>query len=91
MIHFISSTQSHNCIRDGDPKKNAAVKVRWTDNELYNGKFVRSYYVKLYDVEFENEAVVTVKREDVYAQEEPLPKRVQTRFVSLSNIYIYLK
>ena len=90
VVFFI---QSHDCINGVDPEKGAPVVVRWTDNELYNGKFVKSYYVKLYDVEFENESVVTVKREDIYATEEPLPKRVKTRFVSLvcsNNLSVFI-
>ncbi|XP_072030624.1 LOW QUALITY PROTEIN: lysine-specific demethylase 4C-like [Amphiura filiformis] len=83
---FAQDIESHDCIHNKDPQKGEAVTVRWTDNELYNGKFVKSYYVKLYDVEFENESVVTVKREDIYAREEPLPKRVKTRFSHASDM-----
>ena len=56
--------------------------MRWTDGLLYKGTFVTNYSVKMYDVEFEDGSISRVKREDVFCQDEPLPKKVATKLVS---------
>ncbi|XP_022101943.1 lysine-specific demethylase 4A-like isoform X2 [Acanthaster planci] len=79
-------SESHDCTTDGPPNEGVAVKVRWTDGLIYSGTFVKSYIVKMYDIEFEDGSVSRVKREDVYSQEEPLPKKVTTKLSAASDM-----
>ncbi|XP_071480917.1 lysine-specific demethylase 4C-like isoform X2 [Diadema antillarum] len=71
--------ESHNIVRDGPPEVGADVDVRWVDGILYAGTFINSYSTKMYEVEFEDGSVVTVKKEDIYKEGEPMPKRVRIR------------
>lgn len=58
------------------------MKVRWTDGILYDGAYVKDSFIKIYDVEFQDGSIVTVKREDIYAHGEEIPKKVRTKLVS---------
>ncbi|XP_038075138.1 lysine-specific demethylase 4A-like isoform X2 [Patiria miniata] len=78
--------ESHDCMRNGPPSEGDAVTVRWTDGLVYRGTFVKSYMVQMYDVEFEDGSVLRVKREDLYSQEEPLPKKVTTKLSTASDM-----
>ena len=74
--------QSHNIAEDGPPEVGADVEVRWIDGVLYPGTFINSYATKMYVVQFEDGSVIVVKKEDIYKEGEPMPKRVRSRLVS---------
>ncbi|XP_078573890.1 lysine-specific demethylase 4C-like isoform X2 [Branchiostoma floridae x Branchiostoma japonicum] len=78
---FPQDIESHNCERDGPPLEGTPVTVRWTDGILYNAVFVGYSTVTMYQVEFEDGSQLTVKREDVYTEDEDLPRRVRSRLV----------
>uniref|UniRef100_A0A4W3H8L7 [histone H3]-trimethyl-L-lysine(9) demethylase n=1 Tax=Callorhinchus milii TaxID=7868 RepID=A0A4W3H8L7_CALMI len=77
-----------NCLQLGPPVGGAVVQVRWTDGLVYGAQFVASHDIQLYQVEFEDGSQLMVKREDVYTFDEELPKRVKSRLVMLSVVYL---
>uniref|UniRef100_A0A3Q0T476 [histone H3]-trimethyl-L-lysine(9) demethylase n=1 Tax=Amphilophus citrinellus TaxID=61819 RepID=A0A3Q0T476_AMPCI len=85
---FPEDIESRDCVRLGPPAKGDAVQVRWTDGLIYGAKFVASHSIPMYLVEFEDGSQVTAKREDIYALDEDLPKRVKSRMVSLNFMQI---
>ncbi|XP_033109242.1 lysine-specific demethylase 4C-like [Anneissia japonica] len=82
---FPEDIQSHHCLRDGPPAEGEPVRVLWTDNQVYNGCYVACNKVQMVDIEFEDGVVMAIKREDVYANDEPLPKKVKSRLSSASD------
>uniref|UniRef100_A0A3B4UFF0 [histone H3]-trimethyl-L-lysine(9) demethylase n=1 Tax=Seriola dumerili TaxID=41447 RepID=A0A3B4UFF0_SERDU len=81
---FPEDIENRDCVRLGPPTEGDAVQVRWTDGLIYGAKFM---YVCLHiQVEFEDGSQITVKREDIYALDEDLPKRVKSRMSVASDM-----
>ncbi|XP_022610688.1 lysine-specific demethylase 4A-like isoform X4 [Seriola dumerili] len=83
---FPEDIENRDCVRLGPPTEGDAVQVRWTDGLIYGAKFVASHSIPMYLVEFEDGSQITVKREDIYALDEDLPKRVKSRMSVASDM-----
>uniref|UniRef100_A0A8C1UW50 [histone H3]-trimethyl-L-lysine(9) demethylase n=1 Tax=Cyprinus carpio TaxID=7962 RepID=A0A8C1UW50_CYPCA len=78
---FPEDIVNRDCRQLGPPSKGDVVQVRWTDGLIYGAKFVSDHIIPMYQVEFEDDSQLNVKREDVYSLDEELPKRVKARLV----------
>ncbi|XP_030851905.1 lysine-specific demethylase 4C isoform X2 [Strongylocentrotus purpuratus] len=78
--------ESHNIAADGVPEVGSDVEVRWVDALLYPGTFINSYSTKMYEVLFEDGSVITVKKEDIYKEGEPMPKKVRARLSEATEV-----
>ncbi|OAD59623.1 putative lysine-specific demethylase 4B [Eufriesea mexicana] len=65
------------------PQQGAAVVVKWTDGNLYNGIFEGTNHRIMYTVIFEDGSQLVLKRNEIYSLQEDMPKRVRSRLVSL--------
>ncbi|XP_030630394.1 lysine-specific demethylase 4A [Chanos chanos] len=83
---FPEDIVNRDCVKLGPPPEGEVVQVRWTDGLLYGAKFVAAHIIPMYQVEFEDESQLTVKRDDVYSLDEELPKRVKARLSVASDM-----
>ncbi|XP_046732188.1 lysine-specific demethylase 4A isoform X2 [Silurus meridionalis] len=83
---FPEDIVNRDCVRLGPPAEGAVVQVRWTDGLIYGAKFVAAHVIPMYQLEFEDESQLTVKREEVYCLDEELPKRVKARLSVASDM-----
>ncbi|XP_034558557.1 lysine-specific demethylase 4A isoform X3 [Notolabrus celidotus] len=83
---FPEDIESRDCVHLGPPAEGDAVQVRWTDGLIYGAKFVAAHSIPMYLVEFEDASQISVKREDIYALDEDLPKRVKSRMSVASDM-----
>uniref|UniRef100_A0A8C2PSB5 [histone H3]-trimethyl-L-lysine(9) demethylase n=1 Tax=Cyprinus carpio TaxID=7962 RepID=A0A8C2PSB5_CYPCA len=83
---FPEDIVNRDCRQLGPPSKGDIVQVLWTDGLIYGAKFVSEHIIPMYQVEFEDESQLTVKREDVYSLDEELPKRVKARLSVASDM-----
>ncbi|GAB6026609.1 Lysine-specific demethylase 4C [Chamberlinius hualienensis] len=74
-----SDIQSHNCLKDGPPDIDENIIVKWTDGENYDAVFRGTTTTKLYKVRFEDDSTNWLRRTDVFAEGEELPKKVKTK------------
>ncbi|XP_035228872.1 lysine-specific demethylase 4C-like [Stegodyphus dumicola] len=70
---------SRNVAIHGSPQINEKVKVKWTDDKIYNGIFKGSQSCELYVIEFDDGSVLHQERKQIYAADEDLPKEVQSK------------
>uniref|UniRef100_A0A672QVU7 [histone H3]-trimethyl-L-lysine(9) demethylase n=1 Tax=Sinocyclocheilus grahami TaxID=75366 RepID=A0A672QVU7_SINGR len=83
---FPEDIVNRDCRQLGPPSEGDVVQVRWTDGLIYGAKFVSDHIIPMYQVEFEDDSQLTVKREDVYSLNEVLPKRVKARLSVASDM-----
>ncbi|XP_052469805.1 lysine-specific demethylase 4A isoform X1 [Carassius gibelio] len=83
---FPEDIVNRDCSQLGPPSEGDVVQVRWTDGLIYGAKFVSDHIIPMYQVEFEDDSQLTVKREDVYSLDEELPKRVKARLSVASDM-----
>ncbi|XP_039532600.1 lysine-specific demethylase 4A isoform X2 [Pimephales promelas] len=83
---FPEDIVNRDCLKHGPPSEGDVVQVRWTDGLIYGAKFVSDHIIPMYQVEFEDDSQLTVKREDVYSLDEELPKRVKGRLSVASDM-----
>ncbi|XP_075318875.1 lysine-specific demethylase 4C-like isoform X7 [Odontesthes bonariensis] len=77
---------SRDCMNLGPPEVGEAVQVKWPDGLFYGAKYLGSSVSHMYQVEFEDGSQVLAKREDVYALDEDLPKKVKRRLSTASSM-----
>lgn len=83
---FPEDIVNRDCKRLGPPSEGDVVQVQWTDGLIYGAKFVSDHIIPMYQVEFEDDSQLTVKREDVFSLDEELPKRVKARLSVASDM-----
>lgn len=83
---FPEDIVNRDCTRHGPPSEGEVVQVQWTDGLIYGAKFVSDHIIPMYQVEFEDDSQLTVKREDVFSLDEELPKRVKSRLSVASDM-----
>ncbi|KAF4076292.1 hypothetical protein AMELA_G00212720 [Ameiurus melas] len=83
---FPEDIVNRDCVLLGPPAEGDVVQVRWTDGLIYGAKFVAAHVIPMYQLEFEDESQLTVKREEVYCLDEELPKRVKARLSVASDM-----
>ncbi|XP_006813368.2 lysine-specific demethylase 4C [Saccoglossus kowalevskii] len=77
---------SHDCEHYGPPPEGSEVAVKWTDGVTYRATFKGYHTVTLYHAVFEDGSLVTLKRELLYTEDEPLPKRVQSKLSTATDM-----
>ncbi|XP_056265341.1 lysine-specific demethylase 4C isoform X3 [Pseudoliparis swirei] len=77
---------SRDCMNLGPPEVGEDVQVKWPDGLFYGAKYLGSNVSYMYQVEFEDGSQVLAKREDVYALDEDLPKKVKRRLSTASSM-----
>ncbi|XP_068448176.1 lysine-specific demethylase 4C isoform X3 [Clinocottus analis] len=77
---------SRDCMSLGPPEVGEAVQVKWPDGLFYGAKYLGANVSYMYQVEFEDGSQVLAKREDVYALDEDLPKKVTRRLSTASSM-----
>ncbi|GFX30025.1 probable lysine-specific demethylase 4B [Trichonephila clavipes] len=76
---------SRNVSVHGSPQMNEKVRVKWTDDKIYNGIFKGSQTCELYVIEFDDESVLHQERKQIYAADEELPKEVLAKVSTSSD------
>ncbi|XP_015592194.1 lysine-specific demethylase 4A isoform X2 [Cephus cinctus] len=61
------------------PAIGSNVKVKWTDNRVYDGVFTGTNHRIMYTVIFEDGSQLVLKRNEIYSLTEDMPKRVLSR------------
>ncbi|XP_033212914.1 lysine-specific demethylase 4C-like [Belonocnema kinseyi] len=61
------------------PAIGAQVRVKWTDDNVYDGIFEGTNHRIMYNVVFEDSSQLLLKRNEIYSLQEDLPKRVRLR------------
>ncbi|KAL0103662.1 hypothetical protein PUN28_017730 [Cardiocondyla obscurior] len=64
------------------PPLGAAVKVKWTDGEIYDGIFEGTNHRIMFTVCFEDGSQLVLKRNEIYCLQEAMPKRVRSRLLT---------
>lgn len=76
---FPEDIQDRNCIAKGPPAVGTSVKVKWPDGVVYGAVFRGQSSCAMYTVEFEDGSELTFKREELWKENEELPKSVKSR------------
>ncbi|XP_030646961.1 lysine-specific demethylase 4B [Chanos chanos] len=76
---------SHDCLRSGPPATGEHIVVKTLDDQVVNAYFVKKHVHWFYQVEFQDESQLLLKRTDIHSLEKELPKRVQSRLVSSNS------
>lgn len=77
---------SRDCIMYGPPEVGEMVQVKWTDGQVYQAEFKGTTTRKQYTVEFEDGSERTIKREDLFTEDEELPKKVKSRLSTATEM-----
>ncbi|XP_070563071.1 lysine-specific demethylase 4A-like [Ptychodera flava] len=83
---FPCDIENYDCDRTGPPAEGSAVQVRWPDGLVYSAQFRGYHTITLYQVTFEDGSSTTVKREDLYIEDESLPKRVRSKLSTATDM-----
>ncbi|XP_015122573.1 lysine-specific demethylase 4A isoform X2 [Diachasma alloeum] len=68
------------------PTVGAAVKVKWTDGQIYDGIFEGTNPRYMYTVLFEDASQLVVKRDQIYSLQEDMPRRVLSRLSTATEM-----
>ncbi|XP_011872094.1 PREDICTED: lysine-specific demethylase 4C-like isoform X2 [Vollenhovia emeryi] len=60
----------------------AAVRVNWTDGQIYDGVFEGTNHRIMFTVIFEDGSQLVLKRNEIYSLQEDMPKRVRSRLLT---------
>ncbi|XP_077980829.1 lysine-specific demethylase 4C-like [Glandiceps talaboti] len=78
---------NRDCERYGPPPEGSIVNVKWPDGVIYSAMFRGYHTMTLYQVSFEDGSVTTLKREDLYIENESLPRRVRAKLLPHTAAY----
>ncbi|XP_012522315.1 uncharacterized protein LOC105828504 isoform X2 [Monomorium pharaonis] len=67
---------------ENTPPVGAAVQVKWTDGQTYDGIFEGTNHRMMFTVIFEDGSKLVLKRNEIYSLQEDMPKRVRSRLLS---------
>ncbi|XP_011313224.1 lysine-specific demethylase 4C-like isoform X2 [Fopius arisanus] len=68
------------------PSVGAAVKVKWTDGQSYDGIFEGTNPRYMYTVLFEDGSQLVIKRDQIYSLQEEMPRRVLSRLSTATEM-----
>ncbi|KAM6230456.1 lysine-specific demethylase 4C-like [Porphyrio hochstetteri] len=77
---------SRDCLALGPPAEGEVVQVKWPDGKVYVTRYVGSKTTHRYQVEFEDGSGKLVKSKEIYTLDEKLPKNVEARFSTASDM-----
>ncbi|KAL2090227.1 hypothetical protein ACEWY4_014915 [Coilia grayii] len=72
---------SHDCLRSGVPETGEMLCVATADGQMLTASFIKAHTHRCYQVEFQDESQLLLKRSEIYTLEQELPKRVMARLV----------
>ncbi|KAJ6655763.1 hypothetical protein lerEdw1_004816 [Lerista edwardsae] len=81
---YPESIISRDCVKMGPPAEGEVVHLQWPDGVMNKAKFIAAQINQIFQVEFEDDSQLMVKRGEIYTLEEELPRRVKSR-LSLST------
>ncbi|KAL4608226.1 lysine-specific demethylase 4B-like [Arapaima gigas] len=76
---YPESVLSQDCLCLGPPEEGQLVEVQAPDGAMLKGRYIRTLVQKLYQVEFEDQTQLTLKRSEIHVPKDELPKRVKSR------------
>uniref|UniRef100_A0A8C1HXU7 Lysine-specific demethylase 4B n=1 Tax=Cyprinus carpio carpio TaxID=630221 RepID=A0A8C1HXU7_CYPCA len=79
---FPENLLSHDCLRNGPPELAEFVVVKTIDGRVLNASFIKEHVHRYYQVEFQDETQILLKRSEIHSLNQELPKRVMSRLVS---------
>ncbi|XP_067271395.1 lysine-specific demethylase 4B [Pseudorasbora parva] len=82
---FPENLLSHDCLRNGPPEPGEIVVVKTTDGRILNASFVKEHIHRSYQVEFQDETQILLKRSEIHSLNQELPKRVMSRLASVNQ------
>uniref|UniRef100_A0A8C9V4T9 Lysine-specific demethylase 4B n=1 Tax=Scleropages formosus TaxID=113540 RepID=A0A8C9V4T9_SCLFO len=80
---YPESILTQDCLSLGPPEEGQLIEVQAVDGTLHKGRYIRTLVQKLYQVEFEDQTQLTLKRSEIHVPKDELPKRVKSRLVSV--------
>lgn len=72
---------SHDCLRSGPPERGERICIATSGGNTLNASYIREHTTRYYQVEFQDESQLLLKRSDIHTLGQELPKRVQARLV----------
>ncbi|XP_054290259.1 lysine-specific demethylase 4A-like isoform X2 [Macrosteles quadrilineatus] len=69
-----------------DPVPGMQMRLRWNGQEYYDAVYQGSDTRIMYRVEFDDQSVLCLAREEIYSLDEDLPKRLRMRLMRLANV-----
>ncbi|XP_052445835.1 lysine-specific demethylase 4B isoform X1 [Carassius gibelio] len=82
---FPENLLSHDCLRNGPPERGELVVVKTFDERVLNASFIRENVQRYYQVEFQDETQILLKRSEIHSLNQELPKRVMSRMQTTVN------
>ncbi|KAK7136581.1 hypothetical protein R3I93_016805 [Phoxinus phoxinus] len=82
---FPENLLSHDCLRNGPPEQGEIVVVKTIDGRILNASFVKEHVHRSYQVEFQDETQILLKRSEIHSLNQELPKRVMSRLASVNQ------
>uniref|UniRef100_A0A672RXN6 Lysine-specific demethylase 4B n=1 Tax=Sinocyclocheilus grahami TaxID=75366 RepID=A0A672RXN6_SINGR len=82
---FPENLLSHDCLRNGPPELGELVVVKTIDGRVLNASYVKEHVHRYYQVEFQDETQILLKRSEIHSLDHELPKRVMSRLASVNQ------
>ncbi|KTG35900.1 hypothetical protein cypCar_00012942, partial [Cyprinus carpio] len=82
---FPENLLSHDCLRNGPPELAEFVVVKTIDGRVLNASFIKEHVHRYYQVEFQDETQILLKRSEIHSLNQELPKRVMSRLQATVN------
>ncbi|XP_016119652.1 lysine-specific demethylase 4B-like [Sinocyclocheilus grahami] len=82
---FPENLLSHDCLRNGPPELGEFVVVKTIDGRVLNASFIKEHVQRYYQVEFQDETQILLKRSEIHTLNQELPKRVMSRLATVNQ------
>ncbi|XP_065100471.1 lysine-specific demethylase 4B isoform X2 [Paramisgurnus dabryanus] len=82
---FPENILSHDCLRNGPPDLGEFVVVKTLDDQILNASFIKEHVHRKYQVEFQDETQLLLKRSEIHSLDQELPKRVLSRLATVNQ------
>uniref|UniRef100_A0A671PE23 Lysine-specific demethylase 4B n=1 Tax=Sinocyclocheilus anshuiensis TaxID=1608454 RepID=A0A671PE23_9TELE len=82
---FPENLLSHDCLRNGPPELGEFVVVKTIDGRVLNASFIKEHVQRYYQVEFQDETQILLKRSEIHSLNQELPKRVMSRLATVNQ------
>uniref|UniRef100_A0A9J8C8N2 Lysine-specific demethylase 4B n=1 Tax=Cyprinus carpio carpio TaxID=630221 RepID=A0A9J8C8N2_CYPCA len=82
---FPENLLSHDCLRNGPPELAEFVVVKTIDGRVLNASFIKEHVHRYYQVEFQDETQILLKRSEIHSLNQELPKRVMSRLATVNQ------
>ncbi|XP_043078984.1 lysine-specific demethylase 4B isoform X2 [Puntigrus tetrazona] len=82
---FPENLLSHDCLRNGPPELGELVVVKTIDGRVLNASFIKEHIHRYYQVEFQDETQILLKRSEIHSLNQELPKRVMSRLATVNQ------